>query len=110
MLCVLDWGAAVSWEPRVSVDVGLAMCRMLTLRQEGLLSMALQKLVWTGAVHAIGMTKGGCRLNPFYTQLILSGVNFPLVLRKLASVKWLRVSFEGSLRQVPWNDTEAALE
>ena len=95
---------------RALVNVGLAMCRMLTLRQEGLLSMALQKLVWASAVHAIGMAEGGCRLNLLDTQLILSGVNFPLVLHKSASVKWLTVGFKGSLQQVPWNDTEAASE
>lgn len=65
-------------------------CKTLTLRQEGLLCMALQELVWTNAVHAIGMAKGGCRLNSLDTQLILSGVNFPLVLHELESVRWQR--------------------
>ena len=68
---------------------------MLTLRQEGLLSMALQELVWASAVHAIGMAKGGCRLNLVDTQLILSGVNSPIVLHNLASIKCLRVRLKG---------------
>lgn len=61
--------------------------------------MALQKLVWTSAVHAIGMAKGGCRLNLLDTQLILSGVNFALMLHGLASVKRLRVRLKGSVQQ-----------
>lgn len=70
--------------------------------------MALQELVWTSAVHAIGVAKGGCRLNFLDTQLVLSGVNFPLVLRELQSVRWQRVQCKDSLQQVPWTDTEAA--
>lgn len=83
-------------------------CRTLTLRQEGLLCMALQELVWTNAVHAIGVAKGGCRLNFLDTQLILSGVNFSLVLHELKSVRWQTVECKDSLQQVPLTDTEAA--
>ena len=72
--------------------------------------MALQKLVWTSAVHAVRMAKGGCRLNLPDTQLILPGVNFALVLHGLASVRRLRMRLKGSVQQVPWNGTEAASE
>ena len=60
--------------------------RALTLRQQGLLCVTLQELFWANAVHAVGMTKCGCWLNPFDTHFILSGVNFPLVLQALAQV------------------------
>ena len=72
-------------------------CRMRTLRQKGLLCMALQELFWTGAVHAIGMAKGGCWLNPLNTHFILSWVNFALVLHKIAKCKWERVKPQNSL-------------
>lgn len=48
--------------------------------------MALQKLFWANAVHAVGMAKCGCWLDPLDTHFILSGVNFPLVLQSLAQV------------------------
>lgn len=42
--------------------------------------MALQKLLWAGAVHAIWVAKGGCRLNSLHSHLILLGVNLALML------------------------------
>lgn len=64
----------------------VALCRALTFRQQGLLCMALQELFWATAVHAIGMAKRGCWLNPLDPHLILSGVNSPFVLQSSAQV------------------------
>jgi len=52
----------------------------LTLRQEGLLSVALQELVRAGTVHAIWVAKCGCWLHFLHSHLILLGVNLALML------------------------------
>lgn len=83
---------------------------MLTLRQEGLLCMALQELFWANAVHAIGMAKRGCWLNSLYTHFILSGVNFPLVLQSAAEVSNMSTKLKTSTIDIPGNDREAAWE